>query len=287
MTTSDFKSFNYLENGDVSFSNYDTVKSTKALDAGCYKLSYLEYPENKVSLQCHNDGEYVKIHSFPDKQKIDDLFKSFFEKRVFNKINRLGFYHKIGVLLYGKEGTGKSTIVKHYYNRAISENNAIAFYMNCYDNRLKECWGVISNIRRIQTNPVIIIFEEFDEYLNEKANEAVLKTILDGNLSIDNCISFATTNYIDKIPDAMKNRPSRFKYSLNIEGIQNKDDIYKIVSKMLSDTFSEAENISFSNQLIGKDLDCIKQFCIDKIMDIKSYSMNTKNKVGFLQTFVN
>ena len=31
MTTTDFKSFHYLENGDVSFSMFDTIKSSKKL----------------------------------------------------------------------------------------------------------------------------------------------------------------------------------------------------------------------------------------------------------------
>jgi SpoVK/Ycf46/Vps4 family AAA+-type ATPase len=35
-------------------------------------------------------------------------------------------------------------------------------------------------------------------------NVGPLKTILDGNHSMDNCLVFATTNYIDKIPDALK-----------------------------------------------------------------------------------
>ena len=38
--TANFKSFNYLENGDVSFSILDTIKTTKTLVPGSYKLSY-------------------------------------------------------------------------------------------------------------------------------------------------------------------------------------------------------------------------------------------------------
>jgi SpoVK/Ycf46/Vps4 family AAA+-type ATPase len=282
MTTTDLKSFHYLENGEVSFSVFDTIKSVKKLESGSYKLSWLEaYPSSRVVLKVNRDKEMVKIHDFPDKEKIDDLITSFFEKRVINEMTELGFYHKVGVLLYGKEGTGKSTIIKHYCKRLIEEQGAIIFYMECLTANISKCWDVVMDVRRVQETPIVVIFEEFDELI-ENRQEAFLKTALDGNMSIDNCIFFSTTNYIADIPEAIKDRPSRFKYCLNIEGIQGVEDVKTIIKGMLKNNFSDDDIDTFANELKGQTLDIIKQFCVDKIMDIKSYSKK-RDKIGFVR----
>jgi ATP-dependent 26S proteasome regulatory subunit len=40
----------------------------------------------------------------------------------------LGFYHKGGILLHGKEGTGKT--IKNYVNKIVKDNDGIVFYVN-------------------------------------------------------------------------------------------------------------------------------------------------------------
>lgn len=281
MKTQDFKSFNYLENGEVYFSNLDTVKTVNKLDSASYKLTYLPYPEDRIQLKMDTDSETVKIHIFPDKDRIDNLVNSFFDETVVLTVQKLGFYHKCGVLFYGKEGTGKSTIMKHYYDRLIIERQAIVFHIVCIPDVFERCWDFIIRIRTIQKNPIVIVLEEVDRYTERISG--FLKTILDGNMSINNCIFFASTNYIDSIPEAIKNRPSRFKYSLNIEGIHSKSDIFNIIKPMLLDVCPDSELPKYSSELVGSTLDEIKQFCLDKIMNIKSHKPTTRSIIGFIK----
>jgi SpoVK/Ycf46/Vps4 family AAA+-type ATPase len=279
--TSHLKSFHYLENGEINFSVFDTIKTTSKLDVGTYKVAWVSLPTggNKLEVKIDTDIETVKMSNFKDKKKLDELFKSFFNKKVAKRINELGFYHKVGVLLYGKQGTGKSTIIKNYCQYAIAKHNAIVLYVNMTRGTVAQ-WDFVRKIRAIQKNPIIVVIEEMDGALAEgNSTESAFKSYFDGNESIDNCIIFGTTNYIDKIPTALKDRPSRFKYCLEINGIEDESDVYDIMMNMIGDIFEPTEVVDYARELVNSTLDEIKQFCIDKIMDIDSYKVT--KKIGF------
>jgi len=280
MQTTDIKSFNYLESGEITFSNLSTIKTTSKLDSGFYEVDYLEHPHYKVVIKKSDCIESIKTYDFPNKSMLDKYILAFFKKEVIEKVQNLGFIHKVGILLYGKEGTGKTSIIKYYAYNAIKEHNALVFYINNRQ-RLKEIWDFVRDVRKIQINPIIIIFDEIDNLLPD-GKESLLKLIIDGNLTTNNTLFFACTNYIDNIPNALKYRPSRFKYTIDIEGIQNSKDIYDIIFKMIGDGFSKENLTEFSKQLVGQTLDEIKQFCLDKIMNIESSSNIIYKKVGFI-----
>lgn len=280
MNTTDLKSFHYLENGEISFSMLSTIKTSEKLDSGFYQLYCVagDYGKPIATLKIEKNSEKVNIHNFPDKPRIEEVLKAFHNPVVVENIKRLGYYRKLGVLFYGSEGTGKSTIVRYYAKQLIEDYQAIVFY--CNDPwGLSQMWSLVKSIREIQTNPIVVIFEEFDNFT--KNNESYLKTMLDGNLAVDNSVIFATTNYIEDIPNALKQRPSRFKYCFNIEGIQDPAEIFSIIKTMLEETYSILDIHSFVEELIGYSLDNIKQFCLDKIMHIGTIKTTARRKIGF------
>jgi SpoVK/Ycf46/Vps4 family AAA+-type ATPase len=276
--TTDLKSFNYLENGDISFSMLDTIKTVKQLDSGVYLLNYLGHPDYRIDLKLTTDQESIKMYDFDERQVLEDLFNVFFNEDVIKKMASLGFNHKAGILLYGKEGTGKTTIIKHYANKVVDEHNALVFYLS-NASYLKELWSFIVKVRAIQDNPIVIIMEEMDSFIHDK-KEGYLKVMFDGHESIDNCLFMGTTNYIDSIPAAMKNRPSRFKYVMEIDGINKEDVIFDILTSMIGDMFEPTEIVDFARELKGSTLDFIKQFALDKIMNLDSYK-KSKKAIGF------
>lgn len=276
--TSDLKSFNYLENGEILFSIFDTVKTVKKLDPGIYNVSYIGHPEYRVTLNISSNYESAKTHNYAEKGKVDEAIKAFTTTGVKEKLKELSFSHKLGILLHGKEGCGKTSIVNTYCSFLVASANAVVFRINCESHYVSKVTEFLSKIRDVQDNLLIVVMDEVDEIV--KDNEGVLKTFMDSSESLDNTIFFGMTNYIDKIPASIKNRPSRFKYVIEIEGIQSEQEIGIILSNMIGDMCSEEDIKKHSLNLKGATLDTIKQFCLDKIMDISSYTVD-KKKIGF------
>jgi SpoVK/Ycf46/Vps4 family AAA+-type ATPase len=281
LNTTNIKSFHYLEDGSVNFSILSTKKSTKKLDPGLYDINIEETRDgikpilslNKLKEKFNQDISYF----FQD--KINYIIKQFFNQDIKGKINNLGYNHKLGILLYGKAGTGKTSMFKKYFEQIIKEQNGIVF--NVTDSwHFGKLWDFVQSIRIIQNNPIIVFIDEFDESFTKYDNEDILKTAMDGFSSIDNCLFMMATNYIDKIPKTIKDRKSRVKYCIEVKGIED----IEVIRKFLNDSFNKIElKIDFEEdlkKLKGKTLDEIKQYILDKIMDINP-EIESNSSLGF------
>lgn len=278
MQTDSLKSFTYLENGDISISVFDTIMSSKVLIPGEYELYWEEYPKSQVGLrQLPTSEVLLPLHEFPHRPTIEEMLDKFFNPKIHKVVNDFGMLHKLGILLYGKEGTGKTTIFKHYSRFYIKEKDALVFYI-ADSERLGHIWPLLKKVRGIQSNPIIIMCDEFDDMI--KNQEALVKTILDGYLSIDNCIVLATTNYIDLIPRTIRERPSRLKYVLEIKGVNDPLQIEKIIHVLIGDKKTTEQIKEISTGLKGSTVDAIKQYCLDVIMEI-TLKPEEERKIGF------
>ena len=167
-------------------------------------------------------------------KKICDMYIRWANNREFYK--KLCITNKLGILLKGPVGSGKSTIARLL---ASQEFNAILISPNI--TRIKESLNKIISSYTILSNTIkIILLEDIDTVLNkpiknmdpkEAENARNLLQILDSNESPDNTVFIATTNYYDKLIKNVPNlvRPGRFDIVEEI-GYLNKETADKMIN---------------------------------------------------------
>jgi broad-specificity NMP kinase len=139
----------------------------------------------------------------------------------------MGITYKLGVLLYGLPGTGKTSLCKAIASELGYELHIIS--LNSYENEEE----LISRIVKVKKKSVIL-FEDIDCYHNivrgreevaKNAKAITLSTLLnifDGVISPEGVIFIATTNHIDKIDPALL-RSGRFDIKIQLENLSVED----------------------------------------------------------------
>jgi len=279
--TTNIKSFHYLEDGSIEFSILSTKKTTKKLTPGVYDIcmeeeigrAVVKLKLNKLKENFNQDISYF----FQD--KINHIIKQFFNPEIKSKINTLGYNHKLGILLYGKAGTGKTSMFKKYFTQIVEENNGIVFNVKDYW-KFNKLWDFIQSIRIIQDNPIVIFMDEFETGFGKYEIEDDLKVIMDGFSSIDNSLFMMATNYIDKVPKTIKDRKSRVKYSIEVKGIEDEEMIRKFLTNSFELISMKVDFEGDIKKLKNKTLDELKQYVLDKVMDIDP-DMSSPTSLGF------
>lgn len=138
-------------------------------------------------------------------RSIDEFFSE--SKEFFTTYN---IPYKRGILLYGKPGNGKTTLVKSIAN-SISAPVAywqITEYTSSYS--IKEVFSSVSKMA-----PMVLVIEDIDS-MPEHVRSYFLNT-LDGATSKEGIFLIGTTNYPEKIDPALINRAGRFDRAYELE----------------------------------------------------------------------
>ena len=179
-----------------------------------------------------------------------DIYRSidqfFAEDRAFFKEYELPY--KRGILLYGKPGNGKTTLVKSI---AGSVKAPVAYWQiteNTGSESIQEAFQAAAKMA-----PMILVIEDIDA-MPQRARSYFLN-ILDGATSKEGIFLIGTTNYPEQIDPALMNRAGRFDraYEIKLPDLELRQ-IYleqKGIGKLLSEelirvTAKQTEGFTFA-----------------------------------------
>lgn len=269
---------NYLETKYQGIIPYQIEEGKKhiTLAPGVYQLGYYEIAPMCIVDHFMPLKEQDSLIRFKD-SVVDDVVNKvdkFFSQNSVDAYKELKLVHKMGMIIHGPHGTGKTSSAMLALRAIAKKYDAIC--LDCTPRTLNNCINTIKNIRQHQKNPIIMFMDEFEVEMREREEQWL--PFLDGTGSFENFVFIACTNYIDKIPDRIKDRKSRIKHIVEIKGLPMtvyseyiKDRLPNLKSEELAEFAFKAENEKLT-------IDQVKNALID--YRIEGWSIDKAIKVA-------
>ena len=264
-----------------------------------------ELPSDTYMIGMNRSGIYFRrlfintdeIFEMPDtnSKKILRHLEIFWQREsVFRKYN---FLWKRGILLFGPQGAGKTSLLNLVTKKAVQLGSIIA-----YVDSPEVAVDGLRILREIEPKRcLVVILEDIDTMIHNHGESDMLR-LLDGENQVDNVVFIATTNYPENLNPRLINRPSRFDIVMKIElpseaarrfylhrvnpRFKNSTDIKEELEKWVIDTngFSVAhlKDLVVSVEIMGAPYeDSVLR--LRKMSNPLSSNNDTASKLGFVK----
>lgn len=230
----------------------DTEKKPVLLPNGVYTheraTHYSDLPERLVPTEIRNDRTVFLPNNY---QSIVEDIKAFLSAESYAIDKELGIQHRLGILLYGPPGTGKTTLIRSIIKDVVPQDSVVIFMEHLFSRDMNK------KLRDYEDGRLkVLVYEELASTVENVKIDRLLD-FLDGEKSLNNTLVLATTNYPEKLPANIVDRPGRFDRLYKI-GDPNKETRKILLEFYLSRSPTEKE-ISMSE---GMSAAAIKELCL-------------------------
>lgn len=174
---------------------FKNSKARNELPYGSYIFRANKYGMINIRPHLINENKVNLIVNKNLKQTVQNFFENPAEGRK----------NKLGILVYGAPGNGKTTDIMEIAHLCASMKIYMFFIDAKSDlDQLEDIRGLLQNER------TVFVLEEMTERLRTQSLETLL-TFLDGETSWENSVTIASTNYPEEFPANLVDRPGRFE----------------------------------------------------------------------------
>jgi SpoVK/Ycf46/Vps4 family AAA+-type ATPase len=159
----------------------------------------------------------------------------------------LGMKKKLGVLLYGNCGTGKTYMITHLMKKYLDK--AVIIFIDA-----QFPTHFVKKLKAFDQK-YIFIFEELTQNISNEREMSQILLFLDGENSLNQQLVFATTNYPEQLPTNLASRPGRFDKLFHIDNPSRevrekylKEKLGEVSDNILKDT--EGQSIAYLKEMI-------------------------------------
>lgn len=161
------------------------------------------------------------------KTEIKNLVESFLASKDFYHQNKMPW--KRGVLLYGKPGNGKTSIIKTLMS--MYNFKPVTIVPGANDESIREAFSYAE-----EQSPSLLYFEDLDSIL-EKNDISSFLNLMDGISAKNGLLVLATANDVKKLKSSITDRPSRFDRKFEIP-LPNQEMSYAYLKKCFGSVLS-------------------------------------------------
>lgn len=228
-------------------------RTAESLPSGAYTVGHSDRIGTFLDLVKIVKDELVVMPDMGASVVLNEI-KLFWERK--DRYKARGLTHKRGIIMEGPPGSGKTSNAELLVDMFIKDIGGVVILTP----NIPQIHLGLEVIRaREPERPILVVLEDIDAAIRGGAEEHLLN-LLDGQYQHDGVVIVATTNHLERLPDRIANRPSRFDLVVKI-GMPSYDGRLAYL-RHKEPGFSEEKLHEYADKTTNYSIAHLKELCL-------------------------